>query len=53
MASRGRFRVLEAMGARLCATHPGAEVRVTLDCTYLDREARTYGGYDMCAVPEL
>ncbi len=53
IATRGRFSVIEAMGARLCAEHPGAEVRVTLDCTYLDREDRTYGGYDMCSVPEL
>ncbi len=52
-AARGRFSVIEAMGARLCATHPGTEVRFSIDCTYLDREPRTFGGYDMCTVPLL
>ena len=53
IASRGRFVVLEAMGARLCAKHRGKEVRIAVDCTYLDRPPQTYGGYDMCTVPEL
>ena len=53
IARRGRFTVVEAMGARLCASHPGQEVKVTLVCTYLDRPAETYGGYDMCTVPTL
>jgi hypothetical protein len=53
ITQRGRFGVLEAMGARLCAKHPGSEVRVSVRCTYVDREDRTYGGYNMCNVPEL
>lgn len=53
IASRGRFVVIEAMGARLCAEHPKAEVRIGLDCTYIDGTQRSYGGYDMCNVPEL
>ena len=53
LASRGRFRVIEAMGARLCAEHPNSEVRISIDCTYIDREQRSYGGYNMCAVTEL
>jgi hypothetical protein len=53
IADRGRFGVIEAMGARLCSEHPGSTVRVSLDCTYLDRAPRSYGGYDMCHVPEL
>jgi len=53
IAKRGRFRVVEEMGATLCASHPGAAVRVSLDCTYLDRDPATYGGYDICHVPEL
>ena len=53
LAARGRFRVIEAMGARLCALYPGAEVRVSLECRYLDRESQRFGGYDMCQVPEL
>lgn len=52
-AQRGRFGVLEAMGARLCAKHPGSEVRVSVSCEYLDREDRTYGGYNICNVPRL
>jgi hypothetical protein len=53
IAKRGRFGVVEAMGAQLCSKYPGKEVRVSLDCTYLDREPRTYGGFNMCNVPEL
>ncbi|MDX2092677.1 MAG: hypothetical protein SFX73_32730 [Kofleriaceae bacterium] len=53
IAQRGRFNVLEAMGARLCAKNKGAEVRVSLACTYLDREPQTFGGFNMCEVPEL
>ncbi len=53
IAKRGRFVVVEAMGKKLCAKYPGKEVRVSLDCTYLDREPRTYGGFNICNVPEL
>lgn len=53
LAGRGRFSVIEEMGAALCERHPGAEVRMSIDCTYIDREPRTYGGYDMCHVPRL
>jgi len=53
LVQRGRFRVIEAMGARLCREHPNSEVRLSIDCVYLDREPRSYGGYDMCNVPEL
>ncbi|CAN5771452.1 hypothetical protein BH11MYX3_BH11MYX3_01170 [soil metagenome] len=53
IASRGRFKVIEAMATRLCAEHPNSAVRISIDCTYVDREPRSYGGYDMCNVPEL
>jgi len=53
LAERGRFVVIEAMAAKLCAKHAGSAVTVTLDCEYLDRERVTYGGYDMCNVPQL
>jgi hypothetical protein len=53
IAARGRFGVVEAMGARLCAEHPGFDVTMALDCTYLDRAPAHYGGYNMCHVPEL
>ena len=53
LAERGRFVVLEAMAAKLCAEHPSTEVTLTIDCTYLDRDPTTYGGYNMCAIPQL
>jgi hypothetical protein len=53
IAARGRFEVIEEMGALLCKQHPGSEVTVTLDCSYIDRESVRYGGFNICAVPEL
>jgi hypothetical protein len=53
IAQRGRFRVVEAMGAKLCTKYPGSEIRVTLECTYLDRKPEVYGGFNMCKVPLL
>jgi hypothetical protein len=53
IASRGRFVVIEAMGKELCTRHPGAPVRVDLDCLYLDKTTQHFGGYDMCQVPQL
>lgn len=53
IASRGRFGVIEAMGARLCQKYPDQEVRMSIACTYLDRPPQTYGGYDICNVPTL
>lgn len=52
-ASRGRFHVIEKMGARLCDKKPNAVVEVWLDCSYIDETKRTFGGYDMCTVPKL
>jgi hypothetical protein len=53
IAARGRFRVIEEMGARLCAKHPQRQVEVSIDCTYIDRPSQSYGGWDMCTVPQL
>jgi hypothetical protein len=53
IAQRGRYRVVEAMGAKLCKKYPGSEIRVTLECTYLDRKPETHGGYNICKVPLL
>jgi hypothetical protein len=53
LAERGRFVVVEAMGAKLCHDHPGSSVNVSLDCTYIDRPAASFGGYDMCIAPRL
>ena len=53
IASRGRFVVIEAMAARLCNEHKGSSVKISVDCTYLDSEPRTYGGFNMCSVPLL
>jgi hypothetical protein len=53
LAARGRFTVVEAMGAALCARYPGSRIEPHLDCAYLGGDHQTYGGYDICTVPEL
>ena len=53
IAKRGRFVVVEAMAAHLCKQNPNSTVVMSLDCTYLDREPISYGGFDMCKVPLL
>lgn len=54
IAKRGRYVVLEAMARKLCADHPGAQVRLHLECRPLSGKPETIGGgYDMCAIPEL
>ncbi len=51
LARRGRFVVVEEMGARLCEKHAGKRVELHLDCKYVGEPAESYGGYDMCNVP--
>lgn len=53
LAKRGRFVVIEAMGARLCAKNPNAAVHFMMECQYPGVPPATWGGYDMCKVPEL
>jgi hypothetical protein len=53
MARRGRYAVLEKMGAALCAGNRGKAVRMTMACTYLDGTVERVGGFDLCRVPEL
>ena len=54
LAKRGRFNVIEQMGARLCAKNPGAAVHVVVDCVYVgEPKQATWGGYDICKVPLL
>lgn len=54
IAKRGRIVVLEAMAAKLCADHPGAEVRLELRCVDLSRVPESMGGErDLCQFPEL
>jgi hypothetical protein len=50
---RARFVVLEQMGAHLCRRHPGSEVKAVATCTYLDGKVVTYGGFDLCEIPEI
>jgi hypothetical protein len=52
LAQRGRFAVIEAMAARLCA-RPGSKVVVSLACTRGGEPAGTWGGHDLCASPQL
>jgi hypothetical protein len=51
IARRGRFAVVEQMGARLCEKHGGKPVVFYLDCKYVGRPAESYGGFNMCNVP--
>ena len=53
LAERGRWNVIEAMGARLCTQNPGAAVHVVVDCQYVGQPPATWGGYDICKVPLL
>ena len=53
IANRGRRVVLEGMAAKLCRDHPGAQVELAVDCTYLDRPAARFGHSDMCTEPDL
>ena len=53
IARRGRFVVIEEMGAELCRKNPGTAVHVVIECAYLGRPPATWGGYDMCKVPLL
>lgn len=51
IARRGRFAVVEAMGAQLCEEHQGKPVVFHLDCKYVGEPSETYGGFNMCNVP--
>jgi hypothetical protein len=53
IAKRGRFRVLEAMGAKLCRANPGKEVRLDLQCKTLGGGTESWGGADLCQYPEI
>jgi hypothetical protein len=53
IAGRGRFAVVEAMGARLCTEHPHTRIELRMSCRQLDGTVETWGGYDVCTVPEL
>jgi hypothetical protein len=53
MARRGRYAVLEKMGAALCAGNRGKAVTMRMACVYLDGTVEQVGGYDLCKVPEL
>jgi hypothetical protein len=53
IAKRGRFRVLEAMGAKLCRANPGKEVRLDLQCKTLGGGKESWGGADLCQYPEI
>jgi len=53
IARRGRFAVLEAMGARLCRDNPGHDVRLDLKCRTIAGGTESWGGSDLCTFPEL
>ena len=51
LARRGRFTVVEQMGARLCEKHDKKPVVFHLDCTYVDGTKQPHGGFNLCNVP--
>jgi hypothetical protein len=51
LARRGRFAVVEEMGARLCQKHNRKPVVFYLDCKYVGQPAESYGGFNICNVP--
>jgi hypothetical protein len=53
IAGRGRFDVVEAMGARLCHDLPNKRIELRMQCRQLDGTVENWGGYDVCTVPEL
>ena len=53
IARRGRFRVLEAMGAQLCRKTPGGDVRLNMTCSVPGAPRESFGGSNMCMVPDL
>nr|HEX4318568.1 hypothetical protein [Kofleriaceae bacterium] len=42
LAQRGRFAVVEAMGAELCHRRSNAAITIAMDCTYLDQPAASF-----------
>lgn len=53
IAKRGRFSVVEAMAERLCDDNPDKRVGLTLTCTRVGGETRTWSRHDACPVPNL
>jgi hypothetical protein len=51
IARRGRFSVVEEMGARLCRKYDGKAIVFQLDCKYVGRPAESFGGFNICNVP--
>ncbi|MGE0548390.1 MAG: hypothetical protein AB7O24_25305 [Kofleriaceae bacterium] len=49
LVARGRGSVIDAIGQRLCERNPGKPVELIVNCNYIDREPRTFGGHDVCA----
>jgi hypothetical protein len=48
IAKRGRVVVLEAMGRKLCALHPGEQVVLDLRCTRVDGIQEIWLGQELC-----
>jgi hypothetical protein len=53
LAKRARFSILEAMGARLCAEHPGKRIELQMTCAPLGGAVEKWPGYDICTVTDL
>jgi hypothetical protein len=53
IAQRGRYAVIEAMGARLCADTPRTPIELHMTCDNLDGSVETFPVYDVCIVKHL
>ena len=53
LAQRGRYSILESMGARLCAEQPGKRIELQMSCKQLDGSVETSPGYVICTVTDL
>jgi len=51
LARRGRFAVIEEMGARLCEKYKRKPVVFQLECKYVGKPPELFGGFNMCNVP--
>ena len=53
LAQRGRFAIVEAMGAKLCHDLPDKRIVLQMKCVAIDQSVEEWGGYDICHVPRL
>jgi hypothetical protein len=53
LAGRGRYAVLDAMGARLCDELPHKVIELHMECDAIDGTVQTWPIYDVCVIKHL